>query len=188
MRLGAIGLLFGVLAAPAMAQDRPVTTPTRDVDVTYRAGVAEQAVTQRSRWSARARMMRLDTPTPGVYVIVDYPARKMAMVNDAERAVLDLPPPQQDFNGPAASTLAFIRQGAGQVAGLACTNWATTDSQGQPAVACFTEDGVLLEARRGTQVLVQAQRVAYGPIDPATFVVPPAYAHQTPGGAAGVRP
>ncbi|MBC7799643.1 MAG: hypothetical protein H7Z10_03395 [Gemmatimonadaceae bacterium] len=180
-------LLLLLSTAPAVAQERPATTPTRDVDVTYRAGSAEQPVTQRSRWSARDRMMRLDTPTPGVYVIVDYTARRMAMVNDTERAVLNLPPPPEGFDGQPNDSVSYIRRGPGQVAGLSCTNWETTDTQGRAALACFTDDGVLLEARRDGQLLVQAQRVAYGPLDRATFAVPPAYTLQTPDDPPGGR-
>lgn len=169
----------GVAPIPALSQDRPATTPTRDVDVTYRATAGDQAVEQRSRWSAETRKMRLDTPTPGVYLIVDYAQRRMSMVNDAERAVLDLPPPPDGLLG-AAEAGSYIRRGPGQVAGLGCTNWETLDTDGKVALACFTDDGVLLEARRGAQVLVQAVRVAYGRLDGETFTVPPAYAHETP--------
>jgi len=170
------------VAAPAMADpDRPATMPTRDVDVTYRAGQGNTAVVQRSRWSADGRKMRLDTPTPGVYVIVDYAARTLAMVSDRTRSVLDLPVPPGAMPGQAASgNTAFTRRGSSQVAGLACTEWETADLQGQATLACFTEDGVLLEARHGGQVLVQATRVVYGMLDASAFVVPQSYSHEVP--------
>lgn len=178
-----LALLIGAQAAiPAKAeQDRPLTMPSRDVDVTYRAGQGDRVVVQRSRWLAGTRKMRLDTPTPGVYLIVDYSAHTLAMVSEPKRGVLDLPAPASGLPGQTIpGGASFIRRGVGQVAGLPCTEWETSDNQGQPALACFTEDGVLLEARRGTQVLVQATRVAYGALDPAAFVVPPSFSHESP--------
>lgn len=172
-------------STPAWAgPDRPLTMPARDVDITYTAGQTGpggQAVVQRSRWSAGLRKMRLDTPTPGVYLIVDYAEHTMAMVSDRDRGVLDLQAPPGALPGqtvPAGAS--FSRRGGGQVAGLPCTEWETADNQGQATLACFTDDGVLLEARRGAQVLVQATRVAYGDLDAADFTVPPSYNHERP--------
>ena len=185
-----LGILLALVTAasvvaPAVADpDRPVTTPTRDVDVTYRTGQGDKAVVQRSRWSVGGRKMRLDTPTPGVYVIVDYAARTLAMVSERDRGVLDLPPPPGAMPGQAVpSNAVFIRRGDSKVAGLPCGEWETTDTQGQATLACFTEDGVLLEARHGEQVLVQATRVAYGILDASAFIVPQSYSHEAPKGS-----
>lgn len=175
--------LPALVSSPAWAEERPATVPTRDVDVTYRAGPPQQPVTQRSRWSAGSRKMRLDTPTPGIYVLVDYGAKRMSMVSDADHAVLDVPLPADGLMGQPASGAAFTRRDTAQVAGVGCTNWETLDSSGKPATACFTADGVLLEARRGDLVLVQAVRVAYGTLDAATFAVPPGYRTETAGAA-----
>ncbi len=176
------GLLMVMLAAcaPAWAQDRPPTTPTRDVDVTYRAGQGDRMVQQRSRFLASEQRLRVDTPTPGVYAIVDYRAHTLAMVSDAERAVLDMPTPAGAAPGGVQAGQGgarFIRRGTDQVAGLVCTEWETTDTTGLPTLACFTDDGVMLRARHGAQLLVVADRVAYGTQDPAAFIVPPSYAH-----------
>ncbi len=183
MRLALLLLLLA--AAPAGAQDRPVTAPTRDVDVLYRAGAGPQAIEQRSRFRAADQKVRLDTPTPGLYMIVDQRARTMAMVSDADRGVVDLALqggavpggaiPGGAVPGAMPAGQAFTRRGADRVAGLDCTEWETVDSQGQPTLACFTPDGVLLRARRGAAVLVAATRVTYGPHDPALFTVPSAY-------------
>ncbi len=180
--LPAAALLAAALAVPpAVAQaDRPATLPTRDVDVTYRAGQGDRTVSQRSRWSAATRKMRLDTPTPGVYAIVDYAAGTLAMVSDRSRGVLDMPVPAGGLPGQAAPNAAFARRGDSQVAGLPCTEWETRDLGGQATLTCFTADGVLLQARHGAQVLVQATRVAYGVVDPAALAVPPGYAHEVP--------
>ena len=163
--------LLALLAAPALAQERPATVPLRDVDVTYRAGVGAATVQQRSRWWVGEGKLRLDPPTPGVYMVVDTRARTMAMVSDADRGVVDLPAPATAMDGQ------FTRRGTDTVAGLACTEWETLDTQGLPTLACFTADGVLLRARRGAAVFVEAVQVSYGPPDPAAFVVPPSYKH-----------
>ncbi len=179
------GVLPALVAAmlaipPALAQaDRPATLPTRDVDVTYRAGQGDRTVSQRSRWLAAERKMRLDTPTPGVYALVDYAAGTLAMVSERSRGVLDLPVPAGGLPGQAPpGGGAFTRRGSSQVAGLPCTEWETRDLQGEATLTCFTEDGVLLEARHGAQVLVQATRVTYGALDASDFAVPPSYAHE----------
>lgn len=169
---------------PAAEAERPATLPTRDVDVTYRAGQGGQVVTQRSRWSASGRKMRVDTPTPGVWVIMDYAAGTLSMVSERSRGVLDLSAPAGGLPGQAAPGAAFTRRGNGEVAGLPCTEWETQDLQGQATLTCFTEDGVLLEARHGAQVLVQATRVAYGAQEPSAFEIPAMFRHETPRSAA----
>ena len=180
-RRAAIMMAMSAAACPAAwAQDRPPATPTRDVDVTYRAGQGDKVVQQRSRFRATDQRLRVDTPTPGVYAIVDYRAHTLSMVSDAERAVLDMPAPAGQAPGGVSagpSGVNYVRRGTDQVAGLACTEWETTDTTGQPTLACFTGDGVLLRARRGAQVLVAAARVSYGEQDPAAFMVPAGYAH-----------
>lgn len=171
--LGAAAAL-AVAAAPAWAQDRPITSPTRDVDVTYRAGPAAEPIEQRSRFRAADRMLRLDTPTPGIYIIANQQDHTMVMVSDADRGAVELPL-RRGLPGSVDPGQAFVRRGVDQVAGLPCTEWETLDSQHQPTLACFTADGVLLRARRGAQVLVVATKVTYGPLDPAVFTVPPEY-------------
>lgn len=122
--------------------------------------------------------MRVDTPTPGVYMIVDYATRRMSMVSDADRGVLELEAKAGPLPGqaPAGSDTGFVRGGAAQVAGLACTEWRTVDSRGAATVACITADGVLLRAQQGGRVLAEAARVTYGPLDPGAFRVPEGYA------------
>ena len=178
MRL-AVLLCLVPFAAPfaALAQDRPAALPTRDVDVTYRSEQGGQVLEQRSRFAAGQQVMRLDTPTPGLYMLMDYRAHQMSMVSEADRGVLDMPAPgAASMPGGAAPGAAYVRRGQDQVAGLPCTEWEVRDSQGQAALTCFTEDGVMLRARRGTQVLAVATRVAYGAMDPALFAPPSGYA------------
>ena len=165
-------------AAPAWAQDRPTTTPTRDVDVHYRAVAGGRSVEQRSRFAVSARKIRIDTPSPGLYLIVDRGAHTMNMVSDPDRGVLEMAYDPASAVGGFASSLGrggFTRAGTDTVAGQNCTEWQTTDTGGRAVTACFTADGVLLRARAGPNVFVEATRVVYGPIEPAVFAVPAGY-------------
>ncbi len=172
-------LLALMSSSPAWAQDRPPVTPTRDVDVTYRAGEGTKAVEQRARFQASNQRLRLDLPTPGVYAILDYPAHTLAVVSEPRRAVLDMPAPAGAIAGVAPAGV-FTRRGMDRVAGLACTDWETADNSGLPTLACFTDDGVMLRARHGGQLLVQAVRVSYGAQDATAFTVPAGYSHARP--------
>ena len=182
--LAALCVLLPAAAATtgtAAAQDRPAALPTRDVDVTYRSEQAGQVLEQRSRFAAGPQLMRLDTPTPGLWVLVDYRAHRMSMVSDPDRGALDMATPPGGPPGapPGATGGAYVRRGQDRVAGLPCTEWEVRDNQGQAALTCFTEDGVMLRARRGAQVLAVATRVAFGPMDPALFAIPANYGHAT---------
>lgn len=165
-------LLIALMPVAAAAQDRPNALPTRDVDVTYRSEPGGPAsgtvVEQRSRFSATAQRTRLDLPTPGLFSIMDYRTHTLSLVSQADQKVLQTagaaPPPPD-----------WIRRGQDQVAGLPCTEWEARDSVGQPALTCFTPDGVLLRVRRGVQVLAVATRVTYAPQPADLFVVPPEF-------------
>ena len=161
-----------LLAGPAAAQDRPNPLPLRDVDVTYRIATGAQPIEQRSRFSSDGQRMRVDMPTPGVYSIMDYRSHLMSFVVEGDRAALDTPMP------PPASP-AYLRVGADQVAGLPCTEWQTQDTQNRAVITCYTADGVMLRVRRGTEPLAVATRVAFGPLDPGLFAVPPGFQHVT---------
>lgn len=154
-----------------------MTAPIRDVDVTYQAKEGGQTVEQRSRFRASDQKLRLDTPSPGFYMIVDQQARTMALVSDPDRGVVDMRLPGAMGMGGMAPGQSYVRQGLDVVAGLSCVEWDTQDNRGLPTTACFTADGVLMRARRGAQVIVVATRVTYLPQDDAVFRVPDAYAH-----------
>lgn len=161
-------MLAASASGAAFAQERPPVLPTRDVDITYRSEQSGKVLEQRSRFSAVAQRMRVDAPTPGVYTIMDYRSHVLAFVSDADRAALETSTPQ-------STPPAYQRRGADQVAGLPCTEWEVPDTTGHPALTCLTADGVMLRARRGAQVLAVATRVAYAPLDPALFTIPPGY-------------
>ncbi len=174
------GVALCLLSLPAMAQERPPGLPTRDVDVTYRT-VAEgrTIMEQRSRWSAGSQKLRLDPPTPGVWMVLDFRSQRVTMISDAEHSATDLPAPAGMAPGLPAGQAA-TRRGTDVVAGLPCTEWETADTEGQATLACYTADGVLLRARRGAVVLAQASSVSFAPLDPGVFQPPAGYTRRTP--------
>lgn len=167
-----------LLATPALAADRPPTIPQRDVDVVYQVAQPAQGgpvLTQRMRWSVASGLLRVDPPSPGLYMIVDYPAKRMSVVKPADQAVLDIPTAGPGLPGAPAGT--YTAQGSAVVAGLACTDWQTLDGAGQATVLCLTADGVMLRASQQGRTLLEATAVTYGRQDPAAFVPPAGFRH-----------
>ena len=175
-RLASLALLplLGSLAVPAATAEHPPTMPQRDVDVTYRllqANPGAPALMQRNRWSVSTGRLRVDPPTPGFYMIVDYRAKRMAVVKPAARAVLDVASADPGLPG------GYTQRDAGSVAGLACTNWQTADAGGRDTGLCLTADGVMLRASHGEHVLLEAVAVSYAAQDPAAFIPPGDFQH-----------
>jgi len=182
--------LFAVLACvaacpSAWAADHPPTRPTRDVDVVYQTvrDVAgrQQVLSQRTRWAVSLGKERVDPPTAGLYMLVDFKTRKLMAVRPAQREMFVVDAGAALETPGAASGGSFTPAGSDTVAGLACSQWSTRDASGQPAVICLTADGVLLRATSGDHVLVEATSVAYGPMDPALFDAPAGFKRLTPG-------
>ena len=177
--------LLALCPAVATAQDRPPLTPTRDVDVVYMM-VREDApggpavVEERMRWAVAAGKLRVDPPTPGMWVVMDTHTRLVFAVRDAERSVLELPSGQTTPVPAPSAAAPFRRLGPDSVAGVACTDWQTTDVTGAATRACITADGVLLRAASGPRVLVEALRVAYAPQDASVFAIPDDYRRMIP--------
>jgi len=101
MRPAATSVLVACLAVAAVPglADQPRLRPNRDVDVTYRATGAGplpdgRRLDQRVRWLAASQTMRIDPPTAGLYVIVDYAAKRMSVVREATRSVVDMAAPE----------------------------------------------------------------------------------------------
>jgi hypothetical protein len=177
MRRPAAALL--VLAPfAAAAQERPPLTPSRDVDVVYMmvqddARSGPRVVEERMRWAAAEGKLRIDPPTPGMWLVMDTRARRLATVRDAERSVLEIESAEA-MPGPAAGTT-FQWRGTDTVAGVPCTEWQTSDVTGAPTLACITADGVLLRASAAGRVLVEALHLSYAAQDPSVFRVPEQY-------------
>ena len=169
----------------AAAQERPATIPTRDVDVVYRmvqpdAPGGPRALEQRMRWAATDGKLRVDPPSPGLYIIMNYKTRRLETIRDSQRMVMEMDASAAAIGPAVPSSASFKRHGEATVAGTACTEWETRDATGTPTLACLTGDGVLLRAVAAGRVLVEASSVRYGAIDPSVFEVPPGYTHVTP--------
>lgn len=174
----AAGALVAFLALPASAQTSPrlmspLVMPIRDVDVTYKVPVADggdMAILQRLRFSAALRRQRVDLPTSGDWMVIDYVTHRMTLVRVQSRVLVEVPAP--DANQPGAG---FARIGTARVADLPCTEWRTRDTRGQETVACYTDDGVLLRARGDRGVLMEATLVGYRPQGADVFALPQGY-------------
>ncbi len=170
-------LAFLPVAFGAAAQQQPVLIPSRDVDIVYMMVQADargaRVVEERMRWAAGTGMLRVDPPTPGMWVVVDTRAKRMATVRDGERSVLEIDSTQA-MPAPAPGA-AFENSGTDTVAGTPCTEWQTRDATGTPTLVCITADGVLLRAIATGRVLVEALHLAYVPQDAAVFRIPEGY-------------
>ena len=164
--------------------DSPRTMPTRDVDVTYEMRLPGGTAMERMRWLVSDALLRVDPPSPGVYMIADYKRHSIAIVSQADRSVTVSPAPAAAIPGApgAPPSSGFARRERDEVSGMACTEWAATDTEGRSVGICMTEDGVLLRLRAGGRTLLEARTVDYGPQDAAAFVVPPEYRRIRPFG------
>ncbi len=167
---------LAVLLCAAAGDERPVLRPLHDVDVTYALDAGHGIIVQeRMRWDVAARMLRVDPPTKGLYVIIDLAARRMRTVQIAQQAVIDMAAPEGVAGMADSAAAGAARRGTDTVADLACTDWDITDAAGQATCVCLTEDGVLLRAKAGDRTLLEAVTVQYGTIDPGVFRIPDGY-------------
>ncbi|MCL2427849.1 MAG: hypothetical protein FWD12_01290 [Alphaproteobacteria bacterium] len=178
----AIAVLLAALAAGAPAAQRPRLLPSRDVAITYRTERNGAVLEQRVHWSAAELRMRIDAPSPGLFVIVDYPAHRMEIVQMSDRTVVDMAAPTgAPWMTAGLADLDYARSGTDQVAGLPCAEWqARSRGQAEPTTICVTDDGVLLRVRQGPVVLAEARAVQYAPQDASLFRVPDGFTHVAP--------
>lgn len=181
----AVGLCITLcLATPARADKPPAVQPLRDVDVTYRVPVPGLTVTsmlQRLRFSAALHKQRLDLPTSGNWMLLDFTAHTMDMVREQSHEIVEVPAPD-NASQPGAGA-GFVRLGRSSVVGINCTEWRTRDTRGQETVACYTDDGVLLRAANTDGPLMEAVEVKYAPVPADVFDLPKGYQRQLPGDA-----
>ncbi len=170
--------------APAFAGERPATIPTRDVDVTYEifgsGGGAAQMLSERMRWDVAAGRMRVDPPTRGVYMLLDYRRHRLVAVRETARTFIEMDAGRATGTPAVGRNATFRKLGTGTVAGVGCTEWDTRDSGGKPVLVCLTDDGVLLRARDVDRTLMAAARVTYGPADPTAFMPPAGFHRESP--------
>ncbi len=170
-RWGACLGLLVLVTGPAWAQDRPPIYPTRDVAVTYAGGPTGPL---HMSWLAAQHLERSDI-APGIWSLHDEAAHTTVMVNDAQKAELDMPFPDPTEIGSQPDAT-FTRDGTDSIGGQACTIWVVHE-QGADATICKTADGVLLRTA-AMGMTITATQVAYGPQDPARFHIPADYRKQ----------
>ena len=177
-------LVLLAAAGPAMAQDRPLLQPSRDVTVTYRVeGAAASAIPGgidgplRLSWDAAHQRLRAEAEGRPQAVLVDLPNHTATMLDDVMHATVALPVRERDLQPLTLAGARLTRRGAGSVAGMACTNWDVESRRGAGTV-CMTGDGVALRAdgavdgRKGS---FTATNVRYGNVAPRLFTAPPGY-------------
>ena len=167
------------LAPPTWAQDRPPQEPRRDFTITYRsqAGGREGEVTR--AWSAARRMMRTDFGGGRSWTLVDYNARRVVMVRDTNRTIMEMPNSEPFFRNETlmVANARFTREGAERVQDIACTVWRIEVEQ-ILLRACITDDGVHLRSvtsGTGMETSLEAIRVDLAAPDPSRFVLPTDY-------------
>ena len=149
--------------------------PTRDVDITYEMA---RGLHQRMRWDIGLHKLRVDPPSPGLYMVVDLTGHRAFLVQQSAKRVLESPASGMTAGAPPA---AATPHGTDTVAGLACTEWQAADNAGNPTLLCVTPDGVMLRARTPQgAVLLQAISVEYAPQDPSIFTIPTDFSRETP--------
>ncbi|TDH58095.1 DUF4412 domain-containing protein [Dankookia rubra] len=174
-------------ALPAAAQERPVMVPTRDVAVTYRVTAGQgQGHELRMAWLVAERKLRVDAEGAPGWSVIDQAAKRMLVVMDQQRAVLEVPantgPGGLSLPTEPPASARFAKDGSATVAGLRCTVWRYEDGD-KRGETCLTADGVMLRSSGGQRDgqggsrtgAVEATKVAYGPQDPARFQAPPGY-------------
>ncbi len=178
--------LLALLAAAgtAAAQDRPMLQPSRDVTITYRVeGAAASAIPGgidgplRLSWDAAHQRLRAEAEGRPQAVLVDLPNHTATMLDDAMRAAVALPVRERDLQPLTLAGARLTRRGAGNVAGMACTNWDVESKRGAGTV-CLTADGVALRADGavdGQKGSFTATSVRYGEVAPGLFTAPPGY-------------
>ncbi len=171
-------------AGTAVAQDRPLLQPSRDVTITYRVeGAAASAIPGgidgplRLSWDSAHQRLRAEAEGHPQAVLVDLPNHTATMLDDARRAAVALPVRERDLQPLTLAGARLTRRGASNIAGMACTNWDVESHRGAGTV-CLTADGVALRADGavdGHKGSFTATSVKYGEVAPRLFTVPPGY-------------
>ncbi len=165
---------FTLSSYVAYAEDRPLTQPTRDVDVIYRIAGPDGPLEQRLRWGVTLGKLRVDPPSPGLYMIIDQQTHIMQAVREADRSVVQVDGGDKALPG-AAPGGRFTKGEVAQIQGLPCTLWQTNDLSGRKVSICMTSDGVMLRAEADGLVLAEATAVKFAPLGEAVFRVPSNY-------------
>jgi hypothetical protein len=162
------------LATPLRAQvPQPELLPTRDVDISYDVTrVGQPPIIERRRWSASARLQRVDGPDKSS-TIFDRNKGEFTLLNSANRTYRKFEGLPRMPMAPVKGT-ALQRGGESVVAGLHCVDWSGTDGD-ETRIWCLTVDGVLLRLVIDGKTIIQARSVKYGPQSVNIFEIPRNY-------------
>jgi hypothetical protein len=152
-------------------EQQPLTTPTRDVDITYQITRPGQlAIVERRRWLASQQLRRVDGSDNSA-TIFDQKRGEFTLLNTASRTyrTLDTPKRMSPQKG-----ITLKRSGESKIAGLNCSDWSWMDDT-ETHTACLTLDGVLLRLVIDGRTVAEARSVVYAPQRPELFEVPPGY-------------
>ena len=180
----------GPPAARTAVPAHPPLLPAREASVLYRISArGEPPIEVRITTLPDATAMRIDMPDR-TYMLVSQAEHRIAMVVPEELMVMDLPYQagvQDQFL--LNSRMKFTRRSIETIAGVRCTSWDVL-LDGNRAVACVTDDGVLLRTvsmdAEGKRSSIEAISVSYTPAPAADFLPPLGFDHMAgPGGAGG---
>ena len=169
---------------------QPPLLPTREASVLYRISArGSPPIEVRITTLPDAVAMRIDMPDR-TYMLVNQAEHRMAMVVPEELMVMDLPYQagvQDQFL--LNSRMKFTRRGVDTVAAVRCTSWDVL-LDGNHAVVCVTDDGVLLRSvsmdAEGKRSSIEAISVSYTPAPASDFLPPAGFDHMAgPVGAGG---
>ncbi len=173
MPLAALTLLL--TGSSLWADDQPPPRmPTRDVDISYKITRPDHPpITHRVRWSAAARLERIDGPHRSTSIF-NRISKEVTLLNGANGTYHKLEgAPRQPIESELGALLK--RDGESIVAGLRCIDWSWTDDE-ETHTACMTPDGVLLRLLVDGKTTVEARAVTYHQQPPELFEVPRNYA------------
>ena len=132
-------------------------------------------------WLVAERKLRVDADGAPGWSVVDQRAKRMLVVMEQQRAVLEVPantgPGGLSMPTEPPASARFTKGGSATVAGLRCTLWHYEDGDKQ-GETCLTADGVMLRSSGtlgGRTGVMEAVEVRYGPQDPARFRIPEGY-------------
>ncbi|WP_342628245.1 hypothetical protein AAC691_20170 [Nguyenibacter vanlangensis] len=166
----------GADTSGADASAAPFVTPQCDVDVTYSVAAPDPAVPairQRMRWSSATLRQRVDPAGSATYMLTDYRARTLTVIDLARNVRTTIPAPGSAVTRPGQRAPGSWIHGATMlVAGQPCTAWQTADTDGQASEVCYSDDGVMLQATRNGHVMVRAETVRRTAQPDAVFAIP----------------
>ena len=134
MTLVAALLLTAAGSSLRSDEQKPLTTPTRDVDITYQiARPGQPAIVERRRWLASQQLRRVDGPDKSA-TIFDQKTGGFTLLNTANHTYRTLDTPKR--MSPQKGSI-LKRSGDSKIAGLNCIDWSWLDDT-ELRTACLT--------------------------------------------------